>query len=304
MVTHSASQKCLQIAFLPSIRSNSSTDVKIYFYLFYIFSHILSSALLHCVYNSQYPKIHRSNMIWRWLFRSWERSGERQELYSMAMWSTGNNEGKNKQTKPTTNQQKNPTTLLNYNFAFLIRLISHLQAGHFICVSIFRLKMEMPHLIINKWRFFFFKSLKTQGVIKFVLHYRETLPWKERVSANLRMRCCLSIQVDTINQAPGKKSLLISMTQGTQPQFFMHMRKGWERTLQSPLHLYNVSDSCSLSYKEGFFSPQQHPLLGDVSQRYLHWKANNPGSPSFHIDSGQAMCWRTQTTHSAPVPRT
>lgn len=67
-----------------------------------------------------------------------------------------------------------------------------------------------------------------------------------------------------------KKSLLISMTKGTQPQFFMHMRKGRERASHSSLHLHNVSDGCSLSYKEGFFSPQQHSLLGYVTQRYLH----------------------------------
>lgn len=43
--------------------------------------------------------------------------------------------------------------LLNCNFAFLIRRISYLQAGHFISVSLY-LPLEngaMSHFIINKW---------------------------------------------------------------------------------------------------------------------------------------------------------
>jgi len=42
--------------------------------MFSLHSEFLSSALLCCTYNSQYPKIHRSNTTWR--FQSWERSGE------------------------------------------------------------------------------------------------------------------------------------------------------------------------------------------------------------------------------------
>lgn len=73
------------------------------------------------------------------------------------------------------------------------------------------------------------------------------------------MHFCLSTQVDTINQARGKIFVNpCSLTQRTQPQFFMHMRKGGERALlDSSLHLKNGSDL-------GFFSAQQHSLLGYV----------------------------------------
>lgn len=45
------------------------------------------------------------------------------------------------------------------------------------------------------------------------------------------MHCCLSTQVDTVSQAPGKIFAdPCSTTQGTQPQFFMHMRRGGRKT--------------------------------------------------------------------------
>lgn len=68
------------------------------------------------------------------------------------------------------------------------------------------------------------------------------------------MHFCLSTQVDT-----GKISGDLSrLTQRTQPQFIMRVRKEGQRALlDSSLHPKNSSDL-------GFFSPQQHSLLGCV----------------------------------------